>query len=35
VVEELQALTDPDVVEACKSVQLGRFGDFFGPGATA
>jgi hopanoid biosynthesis associated protein HpnK len=30
VVEELQALVDPEVAEACKGVQLGRFSDFLG-----
>jgi hopanoid biosynthesis associated protein HpnK len=29
VVEELQALTDPEVIAACKAVRLGRFCDFF------
>ena len=28
--DELAALTDPDVVEACKTVRLGRFSDFLG-----
>lgn len=28
-VEELQALLDPDVIEACRAVRLGRFSDFF------
>ncbi len=28
-VEELQALVDPAVIEACKTVRLGRFSDFF------
>ncbi len=27
--EELDALTDPDVIAACKAVRLGRFADFF------
>jgi hopanoid biosynthesis associated protein HpnK len=30
VVEELQALVDPEVIEACRAVRLGRFSDFFG-----
>ena len=34
-VEELQALVDPEVIEACKQVRLGRFSDFFGSGVTA
>jgi hypothetical protein len=35
VVEELHALTDPEVIEACKSVRLARFGDLFGVGTAA
>ncbi len=35
VVDELRALTDPDVIEACKQVRLGRFADFFGAEAVA
>ena len=31
VTEELAALTDPDVIEACRQVRLGRFADFVGP----
>ena len=31
VIEELAALTDPDVIEACRQVRLGRFADFVGP----
>jgi hopanoid biosynthesis associated protein HpnK len=30
VTEELAALTDPDVIEACRQVRLGRFSDFVG-----
>ena len=30
VTEELAALTDPDVIEACRQVRLGRFADFVG-----
>jgi hopanoid biosynthesis associated protein HpnK len=30
VVEELQALVDPEVAEACRRVRLGRFADFLG-----
>ncbi len=33
VTEELAALTDPDVIEACRQVRLGRFADFVGPAA--
>ena len=29
--EELAALTDPDVIEACRQLRLGRFADFVGP----
>ena len=34
-VEELQALVDPEVKAACQGVRLGRFADFFGPEARA
>jgi hypothetical protein len=30
VTEELAALTDPEVIEACRQVRLGRFADFVG-----
>ncbi len=33
VVEELQALTDPEVIAACREVRLGRFLDFVGKAA--
>jgi hopanoid biosynthesis associated protein HpnK len=33
VTEELAALTDPDVIEACRQVRLGRFADFVGKAA--
>ena len=33
--EELDALTDPDVIAACKAVRLGRFSDFFPAGRAA
>ncbi len=32
-VEELQGLVDPDVVEACRAVRLGRFADLVFAGA--
>jgi hopanoid biosynthesis associated protein HpnK len=35
VVEELQALVDPAVAEACRGVRLGRFSDFLGGEARA
>jgi hypothetical protein len=35
VVEELQALLDPEVIAACEGVRLARFADLFGEGKPA